>query len=266
MTEKRDPTLDEIASVVTMSSTDESILIGGMAVALLCRHYGIEIPMTTITTDADFFGGQMAIAAAEDNLDKMSTRTYLAGLDDAAASPSSGKIAVDIDHETNPVEIDFLYRIDGLSSDEIEQKAVTIMVGEKNLKVMHPILLLENKIINLAMFPGKRDEAGVTQAKLCLEIAKAYLRTMSRLDQKAILNTAERIARFANREAACFANKVYQIDVLDVFADLPSEVKAFQEIRLPQIKQHTAERRIRFDEMWARMEKLQDPRKSRFKP
>lgn len=258
--------MQEITDVAIQSATDESVLVGGMAVALLCRHFGIGIPMPAITTDADFFGGRVSIAAAEETLNNLPTRTYLADFDAAAASPNSGKIAVDVAAGAEPVEIDFLYRIDGLSSDEIEQKAITIRVGDKTIKVLHPILLLENKINNLAMYPSKRDPAGVMQATLSVQVAKVYLQSMSKLNQRAILNTIERIARFAGREPACFAFKVFDIDVLDVFQDEPNRVKEFYEKRLPQIKEHIASRRIRFDDMWDRMAKIQDPRKSRFQP
>lgn len=269
---KRDPTMGEVAAIALRSAGEDSVLVGGMAVSLLAGYFGVKSEQPVFTRDADFVGGLFAIEQAEENLRGLPLRRYLATMDEAVATPNFGKIAVDLASDAAPVEIDFLPRLDGLSIDEIEQKAMTIEVDGKTLRVIHPLLALENKIINLALYPATRDEAGVGQARLMVRVVRKYLagelagndELAGNEDHWQQLPAIERIGRFAMREPACFAHQAFAIDVL---AAVPKgiAVEAFQSTRWPQIRKLVAYRRRRFAAAWERSAKQSDPMKSGYR-
>lgn len=258
--------MGEIRKIAVISANEDTVIVGGMAVAILAEYFSLAASQPCMTKDADFLGGRSAIEEAEEMLVGYQTRKYLATMDDSA-SPNSGKLAVDIGDQVEPVELDFLFRIDGLSTDEIEQKAVTIDLDGKAVKVMHPVLLLENKINNLALYPGKRNDAGVNQARLAVSIVHAYMERFPRKEsqQRPLLQIIERIARFAGREPACFANKVFKVDALMA---IPVDVVVsaeFRESRWPQIIESVAAKRSKFDRLFERMARTSDPTKARFR-
>lgn len=244
---KRQPTSAEIEAVALASANDDAVLVGGMAVALLANAYGEAGGMSIFTRDVDFFGDRLALEKARVGL-QWPAREYLASMDDCG--PNSGKLAVDVAADAEPVEVDFLYRLDGLSADEIEQKAVVIAFGDVlRVRVLHPLLLLENKINNLALYPGKRTVAGIGQADMAIRIAKAYLSRL--VEEREQLTAMERVARYAGREGACFAHKAFSLDVLHALPDAPLNGN-FTAVRLPQLIAHIEERRQAFAKVWER--------------
>lgn len=263
---KREPTMAEIRAIAVISANEDTVVVGGMAVAILAEYFCLAASEPCMTKDADFLGGRVAIEESEEMLAGYRTRKYLATMDDSA-SPNAGKLAVDIGDQVEPVEIDFLFRIDGLSTDEIEQKAVTIDIDGKALKVMHPVLLLESKINNLALYPGKRNDAGVNQARLAVSIVRAYMERFPRKEsqQRPLLQIIERIARFAARDPACFANKVFAVDALAAIPDGVVVSAEFRETRWPQLAAVVATKRSKFDRLFERMATTMDPKKTRFR-
>ena len=266
MIKKREPTMEEIRKIVLLCANENTVIVGGMAVSLLAEIYGVSTDVPCMTTDGDLLGGQMAIEESEKQLAGYALRKYLATLDEQA-TPNSGKLAVDIDGEVDPVELDFLFRIDGLSTDEIEQKAARIEVDGKSVRVMHPVLLLENKLNNLALYPTKRNDAGVNQARLAIAIAQSYLKRLVDAggDQRQVLQVIERIARFAQREASCYVYKAFGLDALDAVPDPESISLQFAGKRWPQIRKVVAEHREKFDRLWERMARVSDPKTKRFR-
>lgn len=203
---KREPTLSEIANIAKLSANEETVLVGGMAVSVLAAYSLTPSDIPLCTKEADFVGGLFAIEQAEINLRQYKVRKYLASLDEATATPDFGMLAVDIASDIEAVKIDFPYRIDGMSTDEIEQKAITVELGGKLVRVIHPILSLENKINNLALYPAKRNASGIGQTEVMVRIVTTYLDSILDLDDpRPTLQAVERIARFAARESACFA-------------------------------------------------------------
>lgn len=249
---------------------EDAVLIGGMAVNLWANAYGIETNIPVFTDDIAFYGDHIAIEEAANRLRAQGedVTTYLATLDDA--TPNSGKLSIAPrtpgDEATG---IDFLSRIDGLSTDDIVSRAVPMQVGNATINVLHPILLLENKINNLALYPVKRNPAGVEQARLAIAIARCFLERHAKTeDRRATLLLLERVARAAGREAACFAFKAFQLSMLNALPDdeaLREVDTSFAEVRLPQIRAHVADRQARFDGLWERMEAAGNPRARRFR-
>ncbi len=265
MSERRDPTMDELRQVTVAGASDEAVVVGGMAVSILANAYGLESEEPCLTVDGDFFGDRLALERAAEQIRSagMQVRMFVSTLDDQN-TPNSGKLAIDVAPDAKPVEVDFLFRLDGLSADDIEDRAVQVTFSGRSIKVIHPLLLLENKINNLALYPPKRGPAGVNQARISIEIAKAHLNQLAGISdsRRALLRSVERIGRFARREAACFALRAFGLDVLACvpFARVPEP--EFTQRRWPQIIEEARKRRMRFNEMWDR---IPDPTASRFK-
>jgi hypothetical protein len=251
--------MDEITKIAVACASEDTVLVGGMAVSMLAQHYNQAHDEPIYTRDVDFYGDRLAMEKAAQNM-PWNTREYLASMNDA--TPNTGKLAVDISADTEPVEVDFLYRLDGLSSDDIEQKAIVIKIGKKTFRILHPLLVMENKVNNLAIYPSKRTPEGIQQAKVAIKIVKSYLASIE--DEREQLNALERIGRYAKREASCFAHKAFSIDVLESIPDRPLS-KTFRIVRLPQIQQHLAERRVAFEKAWKQIAKRQDPKRKRFR-
>lgn len=267
---KKPPSQDYLDHLVIQASVEDSVLVGGMAVNLWAKAYGIESRISHLTGDIDFFGDHLAIEESAEKLRAAGENVteYLATLDDA--TPNSGRLTVAAKaQDVEPAGIDFMARIDGLSTDDIVAKAVPLQLGDATVFVMHPILLLENKISNLALYPNKRNAAGVEQARLAIEIARHFLENHARNEERrATLLLVERIARAAGREAACFAAKAFQLVMLDALPDEATLRKvdaALVDLRLPQLRAHVTERQARFDQLWDRMEAISDPRRQRFR-
>lgn len=254
MHNKKPPSPEMIRRALLESANEETILVGGMAIDFWCKHYHIAPKLPYLTEDVDFFGGMSAIDLSDKQLANREHRVYVATMDDS--SPNSGKIAVDMDEDTNPVEIDFLYRIDGLSADDIEAGALTMKIDGAPVRVMHPLLCMENKVNNIAMYPSKRDGEGIEQATLSIEIARRYLAEKVTSDpetRRQFHKHSERIFRFAARDPACFAFHAYQIDVLKAIPHdlLPSD-DPFIVKRLPAAQRHIQSKREKFAQMLSR--------------
>jgi len=265
---RRDPTMAELRRVILLSANEDTVIVGGMAVSLLAEVYGVSSETPCMTTDGDYLGGTLALEESERKLAGFTVRKYLATLDDQA-TPNSGRLAVEIGPDVEPIGLDFLFRIDGMSTDEVEQKAVSVEVDGKPVRVMHPVLLLESKIGNLAMYPAKRNVAGINQALLAIRIAEAYLEQCLRQDdaQRPVLVVVERLARFAQREAACYVYKAFGLDVMDAVPEAVTRFgPPFASKRWPQIQKAIADRRAKFDRLWERMAVVSGPKVRRFRP
>ena len=245
---KREPTMEEIRRAVLVGAGEGTVLIGGMAVSFMAASYGADSGVPCITRDADFFGDALAVEDAAFRLERSGYKAevFMATMDDAN-TPNPGKIVVEISPDAHPVEIDFLARIDGLSSDEIERTAASILVDGASLRVEHPILLLENKINNLALYPAKRNEAGVNQARLSIIIARKLLERSR--SQRDLLRAVERIWRLSMREGACFVFSAFGLDVLNAVPTESVTSPEFSDKRWPQITALTQERRTKFESL-----------------
>jgi hypothetical protein len=259
---KRDPTVDEITEVVKACAHDDVVLIGGIAVSLLASVYKVQTIEPIYTSDGDFFGDHLALTKSKAAL-PWNSREYVATMDES--TPNVGKLAVDVAEDAKPVEVDFLSSVNNLSSDEIEQRAIKLQIGDKIVRVLHPILVLESKIGNLALYPNKRNQGGVGQAKAAVAIAKAYLSGIQTEREREQLNGMERVGRFAAREGACYVHKIFGVDALGALPDQPIS-RAFIDRRLPQIREQVTGRRQAFDSLWDRTAQFRDPKKERYRP
>jgi hypothetical protein len=113
------------------------------------------------------------------------------------------------------------------------------------LRVIHPIDVLDSRIQNLHVLPEKRTEAGIAQARLAVDVVRAFIRQeVATRDERAGLKLLERVADIANDIAAVRVFLLYGIDPLKA---VPLEdfrtTSALHKVRWPQIVAEVGEKR-----------------------
>lgn len=226
----------KIASNLMVYLADENtVLVGGQSVMLWAYHYSLVETDQSFTRDIDFYGNSADVEAADLRLIQWGHETRFADLEDA--SPNSGVILIDV-AEGEQVRVDYLWSVQGLAGADIQTRAVSLKVGSTGLvlRVLHPLMCLESKIINLGAFAHKRDASGVSQAAIAVRIALAYVQGMVDAGrEREALNAVERLVLIAQYQSASFAYHVFGVDVMQAIpaSGLPS---AFYQVRLPQIE------------------------------
>jgi hypothetical protein len=238
----------KVASQILGYLANENIvLVGGQAVMFWARHYGLIEETASLTRDIDFFGQRADIEDADLRLSNFNHETRYAQWDDS--SPNAGLILIEVPGLKNRLVVDFLWAVQGLSGSELREKAVsTKMPGiDRPLLVLHPFMCMESKISNLGALPGKRSDEGIEQARLSVQIMKAYLGTLlSESRERDALKMLERVARIASSDASNYAFLACGVDVMqaievDRFSSGDLKLK-----RYPQIEAHISDRRARF--------------------
>src|ERR1700736_5069235 len=97
-------------------------------------------------------------------------------------------------------QIDFLGAIAGLDTAAVQRRAVVITLASGvELRVLHPLDVLESRLQNLLLIPEKRHAEGIAQTHLAVRIANAFL--LRRIEEGAstreILDVIERIGQIA---------------------------------------------------------------------
>ena len=226
---------EDAALLIAQTRTDDIVLIGGQAVAFWIGYFNIEPQLAALTRDIDYLGTKAEARRASARL-KVPHRLRIATLDDA--TPGTALLAVDMAGYPEPVLIDYLAEIVGVSSGEITRSAVTLEFQGEPLRVIHPLQLLQAKIWNLYRLAAKRTPEGIEQARLAIEIVIAFVERAG-MSQRDLLKTVETIGRFAATTPARYARDHHRLDCL---AAVPPSVfehgmlpPAFHEKRWPQI-------------------------------
>lgn len=233
--------------LVDYVSNQNIILIGGQAVMFWANFYGLVEERASLTRDIDFFGQRADVEDANIRLANFKHKTQYAGWDDT--SPNSGIILVDIPDLKDPVRIDFLWAVHGLSGSDVRERAVLSSIPgiDKSILVLHPFMCLESKIANLGSFPEKRSPEGIEQARLAVQVVRALIiHLLENGRERDALKLVERTKYIAQSDASNFAHAVCQVDVLEAVPveEFPSD--DFKKTRWPQIKAFIDDRRQRF--------------------
>jgi hypothetical protein len=232
---------DEVATILSICSP-RGLLVGGQALAFWADHLSVARPAqlsSGVTADADFIGDS---ALARDLGKRLRWKTWIPTLDDA--TPQTGKVTMRTSGGVK--QVDFLSGVVGLTTKDIVRRAVEMKVpGIGVLRVMHPIDVLDSRIQNLHLLPEKRNEQGIAQATLAVDMARAYVRQeIAARGERAGLKLLERIADIAHDIAAVRVFLLYGIDPLRA---VPIEefrtTTALHKTRWPQIEREVREKR-----------------------
>ena len=236
------PTPEDVRKILSICSP-RGLLVGGQALAFWADYLQVERPanlISGVTSDADFIGDSVL---AKDLARRMGWQIWIPAFDDS--TPQTGKVT----HRTKSGEVkqvDFLSGVAGLTTKDLIRRAIELEVPEiGRLRVIHPVDVLDSRIQNLHVLPEKRTDAGIAQARLAVDVARAFVRQeVATRDERAGLKLLERIAAIASDIAAVRVFLLYGIDPLQA---VPLEdfrtTSALHKVRWPQIVAEVAEKR-----------------------
>jgi len=226
---------EDAALLIGQTRSENTVLIGGQAVAFWIRYFRIRARLPALTVDIDYLGTKAEAKRASARL-KLPHTLRIAAFDDH--TPNSALLSVTLAGYPQPVLIDYLTGIVGVESKAVEKSAVTVEFERAPLRVLHPLHLLQAKIWNLYRLEQKRTPAGIEQARLAIGIAAAFIERAD-MRQRDLLNAIEAIGKFAQTVPARFASDHYRLDCLKA---VPASVfrkgvlpEAFHKKRWPQI-------------------------------
>jgi hypothetical protein len=245
MKSKRDTeaplTPEEVQKILSICSP-RGLLVGGQALAFWADHLQVERPenlVSGVTADADFIGDSVL---ARDLARRLGWQIWIPTLDDS--TPQTGKVT----HRTKSgvKQVDFLSGVVGLTTKDLARRAIELEIPEiGHLRVIHPIDVLDSRIQNLHSLPEKRTDAGIAQARLAVDVARAFIRReVATRDERAGLKLLERIVDIAGDIAAVRVFLLYGIDPLK---GVPLEdfrtTSALHKVRWPEVVAEVGEKR-----------------------
>lgn len=227
---------EDAAVLIAQTRSANTVLVGGQAVAFWMDYFDIASRLAALTKDIDYLGTQKEAKLAAKRL-SFPHKLKVATLDDPPRN--TALLSVAMQGYAEPVLIDYLSGIVGLDTKQVARSAVTIEFEEEHLRVIHPLQLLQSKIWNLYQLTEKRTPEGVEQARLAIEIARAFIAKQCGTGQRELLKAVEAVARFAATAPARYARDNYGLDCLSAIPEavlkegvLP---QAFLGRRWPQI-------------------------------
>ncbi len=235
-------TPEDVQKILSICSP-RGLLVGGQALAFWADHLRVERPanlVSGVTADADFIGTS---ALAKDLARHLGWQIWIPALDDS--TPQTGKVT----HRTKSgkvKQVDFLSGVVGLTTKDLARRAIEMEVPNiGHLRVIHPIDVLDSRIQNLHLLPEKRTDAGIAQARLAVDVVRAFIRQeVATTDERAGLKLLERVADIADDMAAVRVFLLYGVDPLHgVPLDDFRTTSALHKVRWPQIVAEVGEKR-----------------------
>ena len=235
-------TPEDVQKILSICSP-RGLLVGGQALAFWADHLQVERPanlISGVTSDADFIGDSVL---AKDLARRLGWQIWIPALGDS--TPQMGKVT----HRTKNgrvKQVDFLSGVVGLTTKDLGRRAIEMDVPEIGLlRVIHPIDVLDSRIQNLHLLPEKRTDAGIAQARLAVDVARAFIRQeVGTRSERVGLRLLERLAEIASDIAAVRVFLLYGIDPLRA---VPLEdfrtTSALHKVRWPQIVAEVTEKR-----------------------
>jgi hypothetical protein len=227
-------TAADVKKILSICSP-RGLLVGGQALAFWADRLQVERPanlVSGVTADADFIGDSVL---AKELGKRLGWQIWIPNLDDS--TPQTGKVT----HRTTSGEIkqvDFLSGVVGLNTKDLIRRAIAMEIPDIGLlRVIHPIDVLDSRIQNLHLLPEKRTNAGIDQARLAVNVARAFIREdVAARGERVGLKLLERVADIAGDIAAVRVFLLYGIDPLQA---VPLEdfrtTSALHKVRWPQI-------------------------------
>lgn len=238
---------DEIRQILENCSED-AVLIGGQALALWSQVYHVPPPTelsSGISADMDFIGSVSAAKALGRALNKSGGNWKLHEVDSGGFTPQTAKLSLAVQGE-GCKEIDFLWAIVGVATDQVKDRAVGLTLPgiSRGVKIIHPLDLLASRLHNLADIPGKRDVQGVAQGQLGISVARAFIsQAHSALEERDVFPFVEEIRRIALNKKLGRVYYEYGFDVLSAVRVEMFKDENFLSKRWPQIQALVAEQR-----------------------
>lgn len=220
----------------------DAVLVGGQSLAVWADHFGIEpkpplVPF--ISNDVDFFAGKKV---AMEVANQLGGKLFLPKADDHVQVNTA---VVTFGSEEKYERVDFLASVAGMDGKKLRQRAIEVEAWGVKFQVMHPVDCLESRLHNLELLPEKRNDVGIAQAKLAVEIVRALITQVLRAgDERHALDLAEHAGYISRSRVAANAATRYGVSVTDAIpANLMPE--EFRKKRWPQLQKYAVQKRHR---------------------
>ncbi|MFG6431992.1 hypothetical protein ACG00Y_18875 [Roseateles sp. LYH14W] len=155
----------------------EEVLIGGQALAVWLDHYGLTLPAgapSAISNDVDFLARSAAAASRVHAFAKaIGGKVHLPN--ERALTALVGQAYLDISDEEY-LNVDVMFKLVGLTADEVRRETVKFDVDGMSFLVMHPLHVLRSRLVNLHKLPEKQNDKGELQLVLAIAVAREFLR------------------------------------------------------------------------------------------
>ncbi|WP_152486079.1 hypothetical protein [Methylohalobius crimeensis] len=230
----------------------ETILVGGQAVAFWSRHY-LNRPVTS--QDIDFLG---TAEDAEEWSQALGIECKIPDLSDP--TPNSAMLRCLIGKDE--VDIDFLASLEGLNSIDIRKTAIEIHIGDKTLRIMHPILCLESRVFNQRLPSKKGHPKALEQLEASIDFSHGFLQDLIAGNRmRSAFYGIERVFALVLEPMGKEVWYRYGIDVLRAIPQDSRLGKDFWEKRYPAALKQIEQSREKFRQLQAR--RLEQKNKNR---
>lgn len=203
----------EVREILKICSAG-GLLVGGQALAFWADFLAVALPPTLssgVSSDADFIGDA---ALARKLARQLRWTEWVPSIDDA--TPHTAKVTKR-SARGGVKQVDFLSGVAGLHTHDLERRAVEVEVPEVgSVRVIHPIDVLDSRIHNLHLLAEKRTKAGVAQALLAVDVARAFIRrTIAVRGERSALKLLERIVTIAGGTAGLRVHLQFDVEPLN---------------------------------------------------
>jgi hypothetical protein len=205
----------EITRILTVCGT-RALLIGGQSLAFWALRYQVRpvgVLSAAVTMDVDFVGTADVAALLQERLGDR-WKLHAATLDELSAQTAKVYTVLP---DNGLKQVDFLSGIAGLDTRAAGERAVEVEADPGVwIRVLHPLDVLESRLQNLRLLPGKRNEYGVAQARLAVEVVRAFFdEQLDAGDTKRVFQAIKRVKRLALGPGLARTAFEYDVDVLD---------------------------------------------------
>lgn len=232
---------EELVERVLRSAPPGVVLIGGQALAYWMAYYDIDAPeggAPAISRDVDFFTPDpenwaplKAFARAiHGRAEKRDIRALSALIGSAVAPTGDGRLYI----------VDLLHDVIGLDREHVTANAVPVFVPgtDIELRVMHPLDVLQSRNANLHSLAEKQDNAGKLQLRLSIDVARAFLeQQMESAAWDDYVDAIRTVGQYAKEDAARKNAERYGIHLADAIPAWLIDLDVFWEKQWPHLRE-----------------------------
>jgi hypothetical protein len=177
----------------------EDVMVGGQALAVWIQYYQVALPagMVAVTVDVDFLTPSAA--------NKHSVAKFARVLGGATFFPSWRALTALVGQAYRDISddeyfnVDVICRVAGISARRVIARAVRITIYGDPFLLMHPLHVLQSRVINLHKLHEKQNDKGKMQLRLAIDVAREFLRAEAAASASASVATGRSpIQRFVS--------------------------------------------------------------------
>ena len=234
------------ALVSALRVSEGAVLVGGQALAFWVGYFRLALrsgPQPFVNREGDFLGRSDHVkrfAAAVGGQVEMAPNRGLSALHGAVVRQGQ---------HGPEVLIDVLNSVIGIDNDELRRRAVRVTHPKDpsvSFDVMDPLTCLVSRIENLRQLDAKRNEVGVWQARIAIDVCRAHIaKQLEDGNERLAIRTARAVLRLAGSAAGLQAHRRYDLELLKAIPVEHFKTAAFRETQYVRVVSRV--RRLRAD-------------------